>query len=163
MSWFGCKTFYGHDLDGSWNKYLTRLNVGRLCLHIMWRGDGDQDCHDHPWDFWTFPLVNYVEVRAHLETNEQGFLYPVFTSQVVSRFKWHYRPCTYTHRVVGKWLGKGTAHPNAYPGYGPGIIVTIIWKSKVKRAWGFFKKDTWCWVPWREYLKDKGKDYCGED
>lgn len=44
--------------------YLTRIWFWRLRLHIFHRGDADQDLHDHPWDFWTFPLTPYVEEVA---------------------------------------------------------------------------------------------------
>ena len=43
--------------------YLLRVKLtpktrwGQLYLHIFHRGDQDRCPHDHPWDFWTFPLV----------------------------------------------------------------------------------------------------------
>ena len=42
--------------DGS--KYMTRVWFGRLRVHVFYRGDADADPHDHPWDFWTFPLTS---------------------------------------------------------------------------------------------------------
>lgn len=70
--------------------YLTRIKLSpkikgyRLMLHIFWEGDPDPDCHDHPWDFYTFPLVSYDE-----EVLER---YPSFAGV------WSYR--RYTHSEI---------------------------------------------------------------
>lgn len=156
MSIIGWKTFYGDDGKGGRSKYLTRINIGRLCVHLIWRGDVDQDCHDHPWDFWTFPLVNYVESVIQYDKDER----PYKVARVVPAWQWHYRPAIYCHRILGKWCGKvWKAHPSAYPGHQEGLIVTLVWKSKKKRDWGFLRirPDGWRWVPYKSYLRDKGE------
>lgn len=51
----------------------------------------------------------------------------------------HYRPAEYAHRVLCPW------HE------GPGAIVTIVWKSRRRREWGFFCPQGW--RVWRDHLK----------
>ena len=46
-SFFGRHTIYD---DAGGTPYMTRYWIGRLRLHIFYRGDADPDCHDHPWD-----------------------------------------------------------------------------------------------------------------
>lgn len=60
---FGRHVIYGKEAEHA-TPYMTRYWFGRLRLHIFHRGDQDPDCHDHPWDFWTFPLTSYVEEVA---------------------------------------------------------------------------------------------------
>jgi hypothetical protein len=124
--WFGYQTIYGKDGEHD-APYLTRFRIGRLCLHIFWRGDNDPDCHDHPWGFWTFPLHAYVEevVTSHMNpvTRKKRVFAgydiegrpeyldmeyfggePVYErrQQVVPARRWSYRPATHTHRVLGR-------------------------------------------------------------
>ena len=61
--WWGRSVIYGKE-DEHATPYMTRYWIGRLRLHIFHRGDQDPDCHDHPWDFWTFPFTPYVEEVA---------------------------------------------------------------------------------------------------
>ena len=162
--------------------YMTRLRLGRLRLHIFHRGDADPDCHDHPWDFWTFPLTAYVEevVRKRVLTS-MGWSYQdgpqetipggeiIVFRQVVPAFRWSFRPAVHTHRVLGRFdewttlellsgafvAGQGRVPPQVKPGR----IVTIVWQGWQRRKWGFLKSrdGRWCWTPWKEYAFGGGK------
>ncbi|TCN30304.1 hypothetical protein [Sinorhizobium americanum] len=171
-SLFGFETIYGANGERA-TPYLTRLWIGRLRLHIFHRGDADPDPHDHPWDFWTFPLVPYVEeVVTENRLNPGSFLR---RRQVVRALRFHHRPASHTHRVIGRfdgwWRGyEGMIYPSPYPSIEPlhdfdepqtddGRIVTLVWRGKGERSWGLLKerKDRWCWMPWKEYVFGGGK------
>lgn len=167
----GIHTILGDDGD----RYMTRAWIGRLRLHIFYRGDADPDCHDHPWDFWTFPLTPYVETAvvfddevsrrlltemestSGIKSTYNGDIYA--RRQVVPAWRWTFRPADHCHRVLGRWNGDGRGHRNAYPGIVPGKIITIVWHSRRKRDWGFLKNrdGKWCWIPWKEYVFGGGK------
>lgn len=169
--WWGVHTIINED----GGRYMTRYWIGRLRLHVFHRGDYDPDCHDHPWDFWTFPLTSYVEEVLHEQ--RQAYLAknspppPKFfrTRQIVKRFRLHFRPAEHCHRVLGKYVGpspKGDTSLYAErrildPGelYGDGKIVTIVWQAGVRRKWGFWKDrdGRWCWQGWKEYVLAGGK------
>jgi hypothetical protein len=158
---FGFDRIYGKDKvsDGP---YMTRLWVGRLRLHIFHRGDQDPDCHDHPWDFWTFPLVSYLEEVFEFDPDLQIH---VAHAKIVPAFHLTFRPATHTHRVLGRWSGKFSEgglmpHANQNRALRPGKIVTLVWRGKAYREWGFTKHrgGKWCWVPFYEYIHGSGKD-----
>lgn len=168
---FGWHTIYEKGADG--NPYMTRIWVGRLRLHIFHRGDLDPDCHDHPWDFWTFPLTPYVEEVVRIPTGlwwspgedpdmpEGWDIEYRRYRHVVPAWRWTFRPATHTHRVLGAWDGPGIGHRNAYPAVHPSRkIVTIVWRGKSRRAWGFLKNrdGKWCWIAWRDYIFNGGKE-----
>lgn len=150
--------------------YMTRYWIGRLRLHIFSRGDQDRDPHDHPWDFWTFPLTSYVEeviqadfannVRSH-RSNWISHTGPY--RRVVRAFRLHYRPATHTHRVLGRALmrrdkpGVPVCGVSGEPLWTTGKIVTIVWRGSKGRSWGFLKNrdGKWCWVSWQQYLAGK--------
>ena len=184
--------------------YMTRVWFGRLRLHIFHRGDNDPDCHDHPWDFWTFPLTPYVEEvaepirdtmaeypvveKVHIRNDDDG--QPVYLDhmtmatpdrpqrfykrrQIVPAWRWTFRPATHCHRVLGPWDGwmeQGTMRylpaafttplPNGRPTVGTGPIVTLVWRGKPRRKWGFLKdrEGRWCWIGWKDYVFNGGKD-----
>ena len=128
--------------------YLTRIRLtpatrwGWLQLHIFARGDTEGHCHDHPFNFWTFPLHDYIEeVEAPLTgTISEPENHPAYTRgvQVVERFKWHYRPAIHRHRVIGR------------PAYsGPGRLWTLMWRTPKYRDWGFFVDGEK--IPWHVY------------
>lgn len=55
---------YGEVQEIKWTPYLTKIRVWPgYYLHLFWRMDFDLDWHDHPWDFWTFPLYPKEGVR----------------------------------------------------------------------------------------------------
>lgn len=111
--------------------YLTRVVLGRLRLHVFHRGDADPDFHDHPADFWTFPLVSYVEQYLDSEGVPQ--------TREVRAFRLHRRRAEFAHRVV---CPASTASG--------GQIATLVWWGRKRRDWGFHTSQGW--VPWREYL-----------
>lgn len=159
--------------DGS--RYMTRVWFGRLRVHVFYRGDADQDPHDHPWDFWTFPLTSYVEevtVKVDEEKVYKGHgdydIEEIFATyqQIVPAFRLSYRPATHTHRVIGRWGGawrlnwktRNVDFTEAL--IDPRPIVTVVWRSEFKRKWGFLKhKDgRWCWQAWKDYALHGGKN-----
>lgn len=96
-------------------------------MHIIWRPDLDQDCHDHPCDFWTFPLVSYWEQL------------PDRTFRYVRAFRLHRRRAEYAHRIHGPEI------------FGQMPIVTLVWWGRTRREWGFHTAEGW--VPWRTYVE----------
>jgi hypothetical protein len=173
-------TIYGvadeHDTP-----YMTRATIGRLRLHIFWRGDADPDPHDHPWGFWTFPLTSYVEevidherLSCHYHDGcSQGF--PVeqcdcarqglvdapgrsphmLRSLPVKRTQtvkaWRLHYRPATHTHRVLGRGKGVVRP--------GPVVTFVWREEVSRPWGFLKcrDGRWCWQDWHAYVFEGGK------
>lgn len=162
------------DAGNSRTPYMTRIWVGRLRLHIFYRGDNDPDPHDHPWDFWTFPLTPYVEEVTTPDGKGMSYMEALFCGprnyklrrQVVPAWRWSFRPATHTHRVIGalagwqthNW-GSGAIIDPPVPIIGNGKIITIVWRGKGGRKWGFLRNrdGKWCWTPWREYFFGGGK------
>lgn len=128
-----------YDRDGERSAYQTRVKCGRFRIHIFWRGDRDPDMHDHPSDFWTFPLVSYVEEHR----DSRGF--PIF--RVVRAFRLHRRRAEFAHRVVGRSVDGGVRTD-------AGPVVTLVWWGKKRREWGFHTADGWVW--WKNYVKEPG-------
>ena len=151
MNFIGRHTIYGVDGEHD-TPYLTRFWIGRLRLHIFHRPDNDPDCHDHPWDFWTFPLTPYVEeVVETLAGGER-----VRSVQTVPAFRLSYRPAEHCHRVLGRRVLPELTLPvfnDKLP------IVTIVWRGSSRRSWGFLKnrQEQWCWIGWRDYVFAGGK------
>ncbi|EHK56922.1 hypothetical protein [Allomesorhizobium alhagi] len=149
----GGRTIYGADGE-HWTPYLTQFRIGRLHLHIFHRGDADPDAHDHPWDFWTFPLVSYVEEVWDAERREKSY-------RRVERFRLHARNAEFTHRVIGRAAKVVSPADSELLGEWatePGKIITIVWKGPDRRKWGFWKdRGSWCWTPWRTYAFGGGK------
>lgn len=162
--WAGISTIWGADTpDRPEVPYMTRIWIGSLRLHIFHRGDADPDCHDHPWDFWTFPLNSYVEevVTPIRQAVAEGYPQPEpkfgTFKQMVEAWRWTFRPAEHCHRVLGPvrrhWLWGEK-------------IVTLVWRSKARRSWGFLKHrdGRWCWQAWRDYVYHGGKSApCQED
>ena len=142
---------------------MTHIWIGRLRLHIFYRGDAYPDCHDHPWCFWTFPFTSYVEEVATPSAGG-GFR---LDRQVVHAFRLTYRPATYCHRVIGRWTGEreifggvgGTFTGDPIPKANDRKVITIVWRGRKERKWGFLKNrdGRWCWLPWKEYVFGGGK------
>lgn len=136
------------DRDGA-TPYQTRAVAGRLRVHIFWRGDRDPDMHDHPADFWTFPLVSYVEEIEHAWSRGHT------TWRVVKAFRFHRRKAEFAHRVLGSFEGWAEAEGRKlYPTIGGRPIVTIGWWGKKRREWGFLTPDGW--VHWKNYVNQSG-------
>lgn len=147
--------FYGrHTIlgeDGS--PYMTRYWIGRLRLHIFYRGDLDPDPHDHPWGFWTFPLTSYVEEVSLPNRFEGGVDRHI---QLVKAWHWNYRPADHCHRVLGRWDRSRRLSDKK--------IITIVWREKESRKWGFLKMrdGRTCWQYWRDYLNGGRHAPCSE-
>jgi hypothetical protein len=169
----GINTIYRGE-DG--RPYTTRIWFWRLRLHIFHSGDVNEDPHNHPSDFWTFPFVSYVEeVTEPSDLVAFGYRKRL---QVVPAWWLSYRPSSHTHRVIGAWSGMMQASgraPAPYDtlfhdlyeerGYTPVVdhsrkIVTLVWFSKPNRSLGFLKNrdGKWCWIGWKEYIVGGGKD-----
>ncbi len=125
--------------------YLTRVRLtprvrwGQLCLHVFHRGDMDTWPHDHPFDFWTFPLSHYRERVLR----RSGQVY----DRTVTRWRWHYRPAEFTHRVLGK---VDPFMPWEYRHLGR--FYTLIWRRPKRRDWGFWADGVF--VPWEDYAEN---------
>lgn len=168
----GRGVIYGADGEHE-TPYMTRFWFGSIRFHIFYRGDQDPDCHDHPWDFWTFPLRSYVEevLEERIEKNwgtGKTRTYYLRHVQIVKAFRLHYRPAKHKHRVLGKFTG--WIYPigaSKKPKYAVvGTVPTIVFRSGVKRKWGFTKLDSggkWCWIPWKKYVYEGGKHAPCED
>ena len=108
------------------NPYMTEVKLlpttrfGELRLHIIHRPDIDRSCHDHPADFYTFPLVSYTEVVLDLDTMQER-------ENMVRRFHLHKRKATYSHRII-------TAGRK---------IFTLFWLFPATREWGFWVDGKW--------------------
>lgn len=150
----GWSTIYGRAGEHE-TPYMTRVWIGRLRLHVFHRGDADPDPHDHPWDFWTFPFTAYVEeVTDWSPTRQSPPEPPACYLNLVRAFCWTYRPAEHCHRVLCR-NGDDPSKPNETR-----RIVTLVWRGKAERKWGFLKArdGRWCWVHWREYVFGGGKD-----
>jgi hypothetical protein len=128
--------------------YLTVVSLtpltrwGQLRLNIFHRGDKDPWPHDHPWDFWTFPLRG----RGYLET---VLRFSRLEQQTVPGFRWTRRLAEHAHLVH-------TDTP----------FCTLIWIGPKRRHWGFWKPSeiavttsppsvdcrSWTWYPWRDLI-----------
>lgn len=178
------KLFGKHTIFTDDSPYMTRIWLGRLRLHIFHRGDPD-DPHDHPWDFRTFPFTSYVEeVFYEIGTND-GFA-PILRSKkrVVTAWRWHYRKAEMRHRVVGRYAGSvekkdrygqtldlptafdDQANTLALTGFEPvvrhGKVVTLVWRGRERRDWGFWLKRAgkYCFQAWKD-VKERGfKPHC---
>ena len=138
--------------DGS--PYMTRYWIGRLRLHIFYRGDLDPDPHDHPWDFWTFPLTSYVE---EVTVPNLDPVYPFDPPRsyrrhlkVVPAWRLSFRKATHCHRVLGRYSGYAHMPMTKIDGK----IVTLVWRGPERRRWGFLKNrdGEWCRQYWKRYL-----------
>jgi len=182
---FGWHTIFD-DAGNSRTPYMTRVWIGRLRLHVFHRGDNDPDHHDHPWDFWTFPLTSYVEEVAVPDIKGLSYMEALFCGperyklhrQIVRAFRLSYRPAIHCHRVLGRFANRfrrpekvddsgdvlmwnSYAAPATHrptppfePAFKNGKVITIVWRGKGGRKWGFLKNrdGRWCWTPWKEYV-----------
>jgi len=123
---FGAQTVYG---------YQTQVWLGRLRFHIFHREDPGEALHDHPWDFWTFPLTSYVEQVLDDPTD-------IIDRRIVPAFRWSFRKASHTHRIIGRANGRG-------------VIVTLVWRGRGGRPWHYVnvKNGKVHRLPWRRYLE----------
>jgi hypothetical protein len=133
----------GRDDNGV--PYLIRYRLFNIGIHFFKQGDNDPDPHDHPYDFWTFPLHSYVE-EVYEPSTGATFI------NIVPAWRWTFRKAEYCHRILGKYSGL-----DEYAGYdGPQIneepFTTIVIFGKRRRDWGFWHKRVW--IFWRRYGQD---------
>lgn len=166
------RLFGAHTIIHDGESYMTRYWFWRFRIHVFHRGDKDQDCHDHPWDFWTFPLTSYVEevLQEMPQARRARDIKPApkfyTTTQVVKRFRAHRRSAEHCHRVLGSFEGYEESFwrglPNALrtPKVGTRRIVTLVYQGGVRRKWGFWKlrNGRWCWEFWKKYALEGGRD-----
>jgi hypothetical protein len=152
-------TIYGEEGKHK-TPYMTRVTCRRARFHIFYRGDADPDPHDHPWGFWTFPFVSYVEEVLDHDTG-------LLRKRVVERFRWHYRPATFAHRVLHSQVLADGHHWQHYTS--PALrykltrrIYTFVWAEHPSRPWGFWKRawfsKEWCHIYWKKYIFQGGKN-----
>ena len=155
------KRVYGRDGQYS-TCYLTRVKLtpktrwGQVYFHIFHRGDNDRDFHDHPYDFWTFPLRTYYERVLDLDTGRS-------TLNAVEAFRWHFRPAEYAHVQIGaaryRWVERTPGHNIRECIFG-GWSASFVFHHSTRRVWGFWERmDTTAsgeplfhWTTWRDYL-----------
>lgn len=141
--------------------FLTPMTPwGQLLLHRFHRGDMDDDPHDHRWNFWTWPLEDYVELVMDKST---GLLSP----HIVRGRRWSFRRWDHTHIVLGPvsrlWASmtvlkswcrdqervlstpKEELPVSCAPG--PSCFVvrapfyTLVWRTpQLRRSWGFWPR-----------------------
>lgn len=113
-------------------RYLGRWFIsfgwGTIRLHKFYRGDNDRAPHTHPWSFITFPLSSYVEHRF-----DKGVDLGLF---VVKAFRFHYRPVTFEHIVLGRVKMCGCGCGNAT--IDPKPFYTIVIGGNKSNEWGFY-------------------------
>lgn len=155
---FECRTLYGED-GAHRDPYMSQVILGSLRLHVFHRGDNDPDPHNHPWPFWTFPLVDYVEEVTTFHRWKRSGLTPVRKLNPVKRWRVHHRPATYTHRVLYRAKRVKTERGFHRFEQAEGPIVTLVWSGKTVNEWGFLKTrdGKWCWVAWKDYVFRGGK------
>ncbi len=136
--------------------YQTRVKCpSGFRIHIFWRGDRDPDMHDHPADFWTFPLVSYVERFWDDDAR-------TYARRVVKAFWPHHRRAEFAHLVLGAWAGTYSVHDCGFmPDTDARPIVTLGWWGKKRREWGFHTPSGW--VPWQQYVSQPGWSVVAEN
>lgn len=139
------KRVINDHLSDELGPYLIRYKFLNIGFHIFFRGDGDENPHDHPFSFWTFPLTPYVEDVYDPNTG-------VFYVRVVEAFKFHYRDAIFAHRVLGRYTGKDHRHGFDEPQTNNKKIYTIVFFGKRVRDWGFWYGSIW--VQWQRYIND---------
>jgi hypothetical protein len=171
--WWGISRIMGAEGDHE-TVYMTRIWMGPLRFHIFHRGDQDPDCHDHPWDFWTFPLVSYVEEVLHpirdtipeipgsklvfrkVEGVDEIYReYENGDEAFVTRDRYYRRlevveAFKIHHRpATHQHRVLGAFDPRFYSQkqrvFPPANIPTIVWRGPVRRPWGFTKERNGRW------------------
>lgn len=128
------------------DRYRTAIRLwGRWRIHIFWRGDDDRALHDHPNDFWTFPLKGYWENWFNPKTKCHEL-------RRVKAWRWHFREAEYRHRVLGSHRYTNGDDNELFEGG----FITLVKEGPERRHWGFWvweiNPNQWRWVYWRNYL-----------
>lgn len=173
-NWSPLRMIHGGPDGKNQSLYLMRMMFtwsspwGQLYLHVFYREDLDRDPHDHPFDFWTFPLNTGYTEEVFIHGGEllgwegrdgesllaalAAPLIPAlhcFREQHVARWRWHHRPATHTHRILRADSGR-------WP------LVTLVWRGPTTRRWGFWTyAETRLerrWTHWKKYVYGTGVD-----
>lgn len=158
------KRVYGRDGQHS-TCYLTRVKLtpltrwGQLYFHFFHRGDNDRDFHDHPYDFWTFPLRTYYERVLDIggiQGQARVMGHPRLNA--VKAFRWHHRYAEYSHIQLGaaRWRYADGKYWNIFGGW----TATFVFHHSARRVWGFWERvgetesgaPLFHWTTWRDYL-----------
>lgn len=130
------------------DRYIAYAFGWTFRLHKFWRGDDDRAPHDHPWDFWTFPLRSYRETVETATTfyclGAGDITYYKRTDRTVKAFRLHFRPAKFRHIVRGR--ADGSAKP----------FWTFVVSRSPSNRWGFWPTPK-VFVPyreWKQYVKD---------
>lgn len=130
-------TVYGvHEMHATPYRTKIQLPFGWR-IHKFHRPDLDRAWHDHPNHFWTFPFSDYMEEHFYPSS---GLIMP----HRVKAWRWHYRPATYTHRLIGR--ADKTDRPHWT------LVREILPEF---REWGFYVEQadgTFKHIPWRDYI-----------
>jgi len=168
------KRIYGRDGQYS-TCYLTRVKLtpktrwGQLYFHFFHRGDNDRDFHDHPYDFWTFPLKTYYERVLDLKPYGYRIREGRSARNAVEAFRWHFRPAEYAHIQEGAARYRWTTcerYDGSTAWWGreaifDGWTATFVWRKATRREWGFWTVAAahiyghfklYEWTSWRKYL-----------
>lgn len=114
-----------------WYMYLLGFT---LRLHKFHRGDDERAVHDHPWPFLTLPFKGYWERIGYKRHAQLGDSVNV---QYVAPFRFHYRPSSYQHIVLGSDLA--CASPGGrWSGCTPKPFFTFVITGRKDRSWGFW-------------------------
>ena len=171
------KLFGKHTIYRGVIKYMTRWWFWIFRIHIFHAPDSDEDLHDHPWAFITFPLQSYVEevqevpvlmdrkdwkfgihdTQVHIFSKEQYAKYKKL--RIVRALRFHYRPAQHTHRVLGKYIETLPSGKIRYDANFKSLITFVI-RFKPTQKWGFwkFRGRTLCWQFWEDYVNRGGKN-----
>ena len=121
IRWFNQYWRFEHRTQHWQRLYMDRKYIflpwGTLRLHTFWSGDEYVAPHDHPFDFWTFPLTSYVETVEFKDNREWAR-----KVQLVQRFRLHKRSAEYRH-----WV-----HEPDRP------FRTVVFAGYPRRKWGFW-------------------------
>lgn len=143
-------TIFSKKTQGHLSPYRTAWQMwtpwGKLKVHLFHRGDMEKAWHDHPADFWTFPLTSYVEQPFDTETKlPQPY-------RLVRRFRLHKRKAEFAHRLIGKAVGPHGIDIN-------GRIWTLVFEKHNHRRWGFWTghRGFYGWTYWEDHLERTGQ------
>lgn len=121
--------------------YLHRRNIylglWSLRYHIFHNSDEDRALHNHPWAFWTFPIVPYDEIYSDENGTERR--------RKVKPWRLHLRRHGFKHRVI-----KNDDKPAR----------TFIFTCRKKSSWGFFGPNGF--VNWRVWGDTMGLPPCAD-
>lgn len=152
IRWFNQYWRFEHRTQRWQRLYMDRkylfLPWGTLRLHTFWSGDEDAAPHDHPFDFWTFPLADYVETVEIFDEKDvmlgdvpceyvgKSNFAAVRVRRLVRRFRVHRRAAEYRH-----WV-----HEPDRP------FRTVVFARHPRRKWGFWPESD-RFVPFEEWTR----------